>query len=427
MQRELGDSLTECIRHYLMRNGSIVKQSDVYFTLKDRVSIQDAVVSLKEIATFAAYYEKLINPIKESHPIIRVALQRINRLEVTTAYPFLLNCYHDYAEGRLTDDKFVEVLKALENFVIRRFVCNRPSSELNKIFPVLHNQAHTQAQIKGSTDFVRGVYLALQSRGYPKDTEFTARLANSKLYGAGERLVKTKLILENIEGTYKHKEQTAFGNLTIEHVMPQTLTDWWREHMGEDWQADHELYLNTVGNLTLTAYNSELSNDSFPKKKAHFESSHVELNRYFSGVVKWNGDAIEKRSQMLAESTLGVWPYFGEEEQQQQTNGDGATNRIPRFVTVLGQRESVESWRDVEMHVLNTLAELEPDSFNVLAETYPRFISKDRPRLREGRLLRNGHYAEVHLSAKAIHKFCSQAFESAGLSDNDWFVETEQR
>jgi len=66
------------------------------------------------------------------------------------------------------------------------------------------------------------------------------------------------------------------SELSIEHVMPQTLNDWWKEHLGEDCAVTHELFRHTLGNLTLTAYNSELSDDSFENKKRHFLKSHLE-------------------------------------------------------------------------------------------------------------------------------------------------------
>lgn len=420
MQIELGENLTECIRHYLMRNGSIVKQGDVYFTLKDRVGQSDALKALKDIATFAGYYEKFLTPENEPDVQLRNALARLKRVEVTTAYPFLLNCYHDYAQGHILADDLLKILQTIENYVIRRFVCNVPTSQLNKIFPLLYQQA----QLKTPSNLVDGIHSVLQSRGYPKDTEFRTRLIDSKLYGAGERLIKTKLILETLESAYQHKEQPAFDNLTIEHVMPQTLTDWWQNHLGEDWQADYELYLNTLGNLTLTAYNSELSNDSFPKKKQHLANSHLELNKHFQNVTAWNRAAIEARSRVLADLALTVWSYFGEEIST-PASADDVTGRSPKAVAILGQRFSVESWRDVQAYTLKAIAELEPDLFAKLADEYPRFISADAGKFRRNRQLGNGFYIEVNLSARDVFRFCNQAIESIGLSSEDWVVETE--
>ncbi len=420
MQIAMGENLTECMRHYLMRNGSIVKQGDVYFTLKDRVGQSDALKALKDIAVFAGYYEKFLAPDKEPDLRLRNALARLNRLEVTTVYPFLLNCYHDYAQSQISADDLLKILQTIENYVIRRFVCNIPTSQLNKIFPLLYQQA----QLKNLSSLADGVRSVLQARGYPKDTEFRTRLIDSKLYGAGERRIKTNLILESLESVYQHKEQPAFNNLTIEHIMPQTLTDWWQTHLGEDWQADYELYLNTLGNLTLTAYNAELSNDPFPKKKQHLAKSHLELNKHFQDVAIWNREAIEARSKALADLALTIWPYFGE-ERTSPASADNVKGRTPKAVTILGQRFPVESWRDVQACTLKTIAELEPDLFAQLASEYPRFISSDPGKFRRNRELSNGFFIEVNISAKDVYRFCTQAIESIGLSSEDWIIETD--
>jgi hypothetical protein len=420
MQSTLGDNLTECIRHYLMRNGSIVKQSDVYFTLKDRVAQFEAIKELANISTFASYYAKFLFPETELAPKLKQALVRLKRLEVTTAYPFLLNCYHDYAQGKISATDLVRIIQTIENYVVRRFVCNIPSSQLNKIFPLLYEQA----QLKNTSNLADGVQSILQMRGYPKDTEFRARLIDSKLYGAGERLVKTRLILETLEMAFQHKEQVHFDTLTIEHIMPQKLSDWWQSHLGEQWQADHELHLNTIGNLTLTAYNSELSNFPFTKKKEYLCNSHLELNRYFQDFSHWRKEEIELRSKVLADLALKIWPYFGEENLP-SVNVDDVTGRVPKVVTILGQRFDVGSWRDVQACTLNAIAELEPDLFYKLVEEYPRFISSDSGKFRRKRQLGNGFYIEVNLSAKDIYRFCNQAIESVGLTSEDWVVESE--
>ena len=101
------------------------------------------------------------------------------------------------------------------------------------------------------------------------------------------------------------------------------------------------------------------------------------------------------------------------------------TGRTPKAVTILGQRFSVESWRDVQAYTLNAIAELEPDLFAQLAGEYPRFISSDPGKFRRNRQLSNGFFIEVNLSAKDVYRFCNQAIESIGLSSDDWNVESE--
>ncbi len=414
----LADNLTEFIRHYLMKAGTNVKKSDVYFSLKELVGQDDALSHLKELFRFSAYYSKLLFPEKESKPKLRKALERIKKIEVTTAYPFLLNCYSDYDRNIITEDDFINVLKVIENFMIRRFVCNVPTNQLNKIFPPLYSQITN----KENDSFVESLKSILQSKGYPKDNEFKLRLQDTNLYGSGDRVRKTKIILESLEESYNHKEQVPFNDLTIEHIMPQTLNEWWQEHLGEEWEITHELFLHTLGNLTLTAYNSELSNDDYETKRISLSQSHLELNKYFSNKLSWKKEDIIERANILSDKGIEVWPYFGDENTLQ--NGcSNVTGTTPRVLWILGQNFDVNSWRDVLEETMNTVSELEPEKFEILINKFPRLIGRDKKKFRAIRELNNGAYIEVNLSAKAIQKFCFQAIETIGLTSDEWQVD----
>ena len=420
MQDALGENLTEFIRHYLMKGGDIVKQSDVYFSLKDLVSQDNALEYLEKLAIFANYYKKLIYPEYEPNADIQRLVKRLNRIEVTTAYPFLLNFYDDYTQNRISAENFVNVLKVIENFMIRRFVCNIPTYGLNKIFPPLYSQVHNTEM----ENIVNGVKKILQTKGYPKDVEFRTRLLDVKLYGAGDRADKTKSILESIEESYGHKEQVSFDNLSIEHVMPQTLTEWWQNHLGNEWEITHELLLHTIGNLTLTAYNTELSNDDFENKKNQLIESHLEINRYFKDKTIWKKEDIEKRAEHLAEIALSIWAYFGDETVEHKEQGD-VTGTTPKGLWILGQNFRVQTWRDVLEQTMNTIADLEPDKFEQIIQQFPRFIGRDKKKFRAIRELKNGAFIEVNMSAKSIQSFCFQALEAIELTKDDWKVETE--
>jgi hypothetical protein len=417
MQVGLGENLTEYIRHYLMRTGAIVKQPDVYFTLKERVGQSDAVAELKRLNRFAGYYRCLLEPDREPNPAIRRALLRLRRFELTTTYPFMLNCYDDYTQGQLSAEDFLEVLKAVENYIMRRWVCNYPTNELKNIFPVVHRQA-----VQHAGGFVAGVRAALVGRQYPSDTEFKNSLLTAKLYGAGERREKTKLLLEALEESYGHKEAPDFAALTIEHVMPQTPNKWWQDHLGEDWESDHELYVDTLGNLTLTAYNSELSNASFPEKQSQYSRSHVELNKYFSALTHWDRAAIEERARVLAQRALEIYPYLGGERVQPKAASD-ITGSKPHALWILGQQFRVNAWRDVLETTLNALSEIEPEEFERAVQRYHRFLGKDPGRFRAHRQLKSGLYFEVDLSSKEIYSLCMRIAEEMGLSNEDWRVE----
>ncbi|MBI5740171.1 MAG: DUF262 domain-containing protein [Nitrospirae bacterium] len=417
MQTALNDSLTEYIRHYLMRDGSIIKQNDVYYALKEKVSSAKAIDYLKELQKYSIYYQRLLYPELEPEEDLQKYFRRLNRIEVTTAYPLLLNFYGNYSANKMSKADFITILKTLENYLIRRFVCNVPTNQLNKIFPAVYPLLVTKHQ----DNHAEGVKEILQGRGYPKDAEFYTRFRETKFYGAGDRLIKTKLILETIEEGFAHKEAAPFDNLTIEHVMPQTLSVWWQNHIGEDWEETHELFLHTIGNLTLTAYNTEMSNDDFTTKKKTYNDSHLELNKYFSSISSWTRAEIERRAEALAKRALEIWNYFGQENTATSDLKE-VTGTSPSGLKILGQQFQVQTWRDVLEQTLNTVADLEPDKFEVIAQNFPRYLGKEKNKFRAVRQLQNGFFIEVNLSAQSIQKFCSQAMETIELTSDDWRV-----
>ncbi|MDD1414424.1 DUF262 domain-containing HNH endonuclease family protein [Dolichospermum sp. ST_con] len=422
MQQTLDVNLTEFIRHYLTRDGVEIKKDEVYFQIKERMIKRDAIDYLQDLYKFSEYYAKLLDPLKENNLKIRCYLERINRLEQATVYPFLLNCYHDYEENKLSEADFISVLQILENFIIRRFVCNVQTRGLNRIFSVLYSQVSKESNL-AHANFVERLKLDLQNRDYPKDAEFQKSLFDVKLYGAG-RSKKGKLILESIEESFNHKEQVSFDELEIEHIMPQTITKWWQEHLGEYWGITHDLFLHSLGNLTLTGYNSESSNGDFNQKKEILINSHLEINKYFKNQETWKREDIERRSLDLAKIVLQIWPYFGNENliNPPKTKIRGTT---PKQLKIFGKEYTVKSWRDVVETTLNVIADLEPDKFEDIIQQFPRFISRNETDFRrDTRKLENGVFVNVNLSARDINAFCIKAIETAELSTEEWEVET---
>jgi uncharacterized protein with ParB-like and HNH nuclease domain len=431
MQRRLGeDNLTEFVRHYLMHFGQVVKESDIYSTLKERIdkSDRDAHAHLEDLARFAAHYEVLLHPEKAPTPALRERLGRLQRLEVTVAYPFLLPVYADFVSGAITAEQLTDVLGVVETYVVRRFVCAVPTSGLNKVFPSLYQQVKKQPEV------VNGTRHLLAERGCPGDDEFRDRLESARLYGGGERHKKTSIILSRLEAALGHKEQVDTSALQIEHVMPQTLTDWWKGHLGEDWEEDHGQLLHTLGNLTLTSYNPELSNRPYPEKRELLAKSHVELNRYFQDVEHWNEGEIQRRADVLADLALTVWPYFGPVRATTATSPAGVprpeladvTSTLPQEVVFRGQRHPVRSWREVLTTTMEQLVLSVPDDFGKVLSVLGRVVTLDPSTYKRARRLMrlsNGVYVETNLSAAAIYRTCMQALEAVGIGPDEWQVE----
>ena len=283
MQNNLRDDLSEFIRHYMMRHGGNVRQTDVYYALKDEVSPDNTIDYLNSLNEYSMYYRNMKYPENISDKDLRVRFERLNRIEVTTAYPLILYVYGEFAHNNISKEQFCEVIDVIENYLIRRFVCDYKTNTLNKTF----GAAYAFISKYNSDEIVNAVKEYLSTKGYPKDSEFTERFMTTKLYGGGDRQQKTKFILASLEKSFEHKEIVQMDNLTIEHVMPQTLSDWWVDYLGDDAFSIHDIWLHTIGNLTLTAYNSDLSNKSYIQKRSYLSQSHLELNKYFTSSVVW--------------------------------------------------------------------------------------------------------------------------------------------
>ncbi len=422
MQDKLKGYLTEFIRHFLMREGGYVRQVDIYSIIKNKVTPKNAIEKLQELKKFSFYYECLVFPDFERDKQIQSYLKRLKRLDITTAFPLLLNFYELYDQKILSNSQFVEMLKTLENYLLRRAVCGFPSNQLNKIFP----DAFKKLQQDYPNDLVLGLKSFLQTRGYPKDENFRNGLMNGKFYGGSPLNIRTELILETIEQYFGHKEMINFETTktSIEHIMPQTLNSEWQKHLGDEWEITYEINQHNLGNLTLVAagYNSQMSNDNFENKKQVLINSHIDLNKYFQNITQWNREAIEARAADLADKCLAIWSYFGTQTEVSVSND--VTNTAPTGLWILGQEFQVGSWRDVLENTLNTIAELEAEKFEEIAQIYPRFLGKDKVRFKEIRQLKNEYYIEVRLSAKDIQRFCRQAIEIVGLSSEEWKIST---
>lgn len=299
----------EFVRHYLtVRTGAIPRLDDIYDAFKDftfaeaeaGVSQQDVVVDLSESARhFVAMAMG-----KEKNPELMRRFAEIEQLKATVAYPFLLRLYQDYAGGTISVSEFAEVLDAVIAYLFRRTICRIPTNSLNNTFATLANQVNP-------TDYVGslwGRFLTLESyKRFPDDEEFGNYLREEDLY----HLQRAPYFFVKMEND-NHKEPISVGDYTIEHIMPQNeqLGQDWQDMLGPDWSAVQGRLLHTLGNLTLTGYNPELSDRPFLEKRdmpGGFRDSHLQLNKGLTELETWNGGAIVARAKALADQAIELW------------------------------------------------------------------------------------------------------------------------
>jgi len=296
------------MRHYLtMRTGEIPNVNEVYEEFKkySRSSEQNKFEALvADIRTFAEYYCAMALD-AEMNPDLKSVFQDIRELKVDVAFPLLLELYHDYANQLLGKEDFLHAARFVESYVFRRAICSIPTNSMNKTFATFTKGLKKDRYVES----IEAGFLLLPSyRRFPSDDEFKQKLISKDLYKFRSR----SYWLRRIEN-YERKERVSVEEYTIEHIMPQNenVSPEWQSELGPDWKRVRQTYLNTLGNLTLTGYNSEYSDRPFTEKrdmKGGFRESPLRLNQGLGKLEHWNEKSIQQRAERLATQAVGVWP-----------------------------------------------------------------------------------------------------------------------
>ncbi|MDR1180936.1 MAG: DUF262 and DUF1524 domain-containing protein [Bacteroidales bacterium] len=311
IEQSFGDnigSLAWFIRDYLtMKESSIPRIDLVYETYKNfmpsKNGFSSVVEAVKSLHHYSKYYVRTAL-LKEEDLLLLKKFKEIAKLKIDTSYPFILAVYSDYEDEVISKNEFIEILDIITNYVFRRAICGIPTNSLNKTFATLYKKVKRETYLES----IKAAFILMDSyRRFPSDTEFNNDIQIKDVYNFRSR----NYLLESLEN-WDRKETLNVENYTIEHILPQnpnTPTEWQHE-LGEKWEAVKEKYLHTFGNLTLTGYNSELSDNSFSEKKTihgGFDNSPLFLNESVRKESKWNENAIQNRAATLAERALLVW------------------------------------------------------------------------------------------------------------------------
>jgi len=264
-----------------------------------------------EIHKYSKYFVNMALG-KEQDGEIREVFNDINNLKVDVSYPFLIKAYEDYEEKKISKEELIELLKYLESYVFRRAICGIPTNSLNKTFANLYKEINIEKYLES---FKASLLLKDSYRRFPKNKEFKEQLTIKDVYNFRSR----NYLLRKLEN-HNRKELVNVESYTIEHVMPQNqkLPNGWKKELGESWKDIHDKYLHTIGNLTLTGYNSELSDKPFKEKrdmKGGFADSPIRLNKSLASLNDWNEMEILKRANILVDLATQIWicPDLNEE------------------------------------------------------------------------------------------------------------------
>jgi len=312
-QEAYGTHFDGFMRHYLtVMSGEIPNTNAVYEAFKTHaretragaVSDDSHVEMLvSTIRDYSRYFCAMALGKEIDHELNR-AFHDLRELKVDVAYPFLLELYRDYATQYLSKSDFVSAVRWVEAYVFRRAVCAIPTNSMNKTFATFSKALKKDRYLES----IAAHFLLLPSyRRFPSDDEYVRDIQTRDLYNFRSR----SYWLRRFEN-HGRKEVVPVDEYTVEHILPQNenLNTAWQESLGAEWKRIQQTWLHTLGNLTLTGYNSEYSDRPFIVKRdmdGGFRQSPLKVNQGLGQVHVWDESTIIERAKRLAKLAVQVW------------------------------------------------------------------------------------------------------------------------
>lgn len=368
--------VSDFIRDYLtVENNKIPNKSKVYMEFKEKyptTTVDELETTLNKIKNLAKHYNKLINPKNETDSDIRKQLEYINRLEINVAYPFLIRVYDDYTNQVIEKDIFVKILELIQTYTWRRFIVGLPTNALNKIFMNLYDKVDNE-------NYLFSIQKSLLQRSgvqrFPRNEEVIDSLEIKDVYNINSK--NRTYLLERLENYQNHEPVKIEGNpdITIEHIFPQNPDGKWKLELGQDeYNEMKSNYLNTIGNLTLTGYNSKLSNKYFTDKRdlenSGFKDSRLWLNKYIGNLDKWDTSEVKRRFDIIAERFLKIWAIpkidledIASREEVNIFEADDPKGKKLDYAIFFDQKLEMRQVSKLYQEVIRRLFDLEPQKF----------------------------------------------------------------
>ncbi|MBE8787043.1 DUF262 domain-containing protein [Enterococcus hirae] len=417
------NQISTFIRFFLTLNfGSTVTERRVYeeykrFFKEHQFTSEEAI---KELEAYSKYYQWLN---EECIPSKKVndRIKNINYMKATVVYPYLMQILKLADDGVYSWNEIDDIFSIIESYLFRRSITDKKTNVLNKMFAALSRDISIDKEKN------RLVNELINKRGtqiFPRDAEFINSFQSRDLYSRRNHLAK--LVLMMLESN-RTKETINFDTIQVEHILPQTLTNEWKVALKN--ANDVQLkYGDTIGNLTLTGYNSELSNKLFIEKSTMYKQSNITLTRELAEkYVKWDEKTIVTRAKELSKEALTIWKFPVNLEEEIASSIDGEhyldedvniTGSKPKMISINEKEFKIDSWTKLLTVFLDYVWEFDSQTFINLKkkEALKRlFMSRE---IKRPKLLSNGEKVETNFSAETILSIVKLIAVEYGIFDN---------
>lgn len=385
-------AVSEFIRQYLtFKQSSWPSINGVYRAFKDYAEVQEGIEPLlQDMLVYARIYNEITNS-STGDAGCNTILARLDRMGMSVANPLLFALLGRLKTGTSSPEDVRRALTVIETYLFRRLACEVPTNSLNKTFATLDNEVRRLTPDDG--EYVDAMIYALTAKEgsarFPDDTEFGENVRQRDFYNLAQK--NRIYIYDRLENgdSYERVDVPALmtqkeHGLSIEHIMPQTLTESWKRMLGNDWERIHSTWKNRIANLTLTGYNSKYSNRSFYEKleiKDGFKDSHLYLNKWIAEQTTWGEEQLQQRAELLVQRFMQLWPMpktdftptvEGLAVHTLDDNFDFTGSVLVSF-TFRGVRRTINTWREATEEIFRELYDIDPATIRSIAleEVYP--------------------------------------------------------
>ena len=300
---EITSYVSDFIRDYLTLKTEKISSKPKVFEVFKTYYVNETHKKLEDMRRYSEAYSLIIKPYLEKDKDIQRELENLNSLDKTVINTFLIGIIKDYKDEILERDEFLNILILLQSYLWRRYITEKPTNALNKIFQGMYSK------ISKNGDYYKNLEDILMTQDFPTDEELESALKLKNVYKDKEKLNYVFKKLEN----YNHNELIDFENekITIEHIFPQKPGKAWKENYSDSELEQMISFKDTISNLTLTGSNSNLSNKSFLEKRddeVHgYKNSKLYMNKYLGKLDEWNLLSMEARFESLYEDIVKIW------------------------------------------------------------------------------------------------------------------------
>ena len=240
-------------------------------------------------------------------------LRHLREMRIDIHRPLTLRLLNDASgNGGVTHEELAKTLAGIGTWTTRLWLADRATAGMNTaVAELAHGPGPSEGEDSAEHWLGRIRRLRNTRVGVPHDEAVREGIRTRKAYGGSATRSSLAVLCALMEAEENQGEAPARNQLTIEHVMPQRLTDDWKRALGSGAEEIHGRYRDRLANLTLSgdATNSSMAASGFDTKREVYRNSSIRLTRRLADENEWNEDALDRRAEDFAVRVLDHWPW----------------------------------------------------------------------------------------------------------------------